>query len=174
MNTLSILIVVFFIFLILKYWTQIFGAGYDPTPQKIAMKMLEMADLKKKEILYDLGCGDGRFLILGAKKFGARGIGIDISPLRYTWAKINVKLNNLSDKIKIKHGNFFKFSISDADVVALFLFEPTNRKLSEKFKKELKPSARIVSYYWKIPGLKPSEIDKKYHIYLYKMKDQFN
>ena len=154
-------------FFVLKYWTQIFGAGYDPTPKRIVRKMLKLVKLKRGEVLYDLGCGDARFLILGAKEFGALGVGIEISLLRYVWAKINVKLNKLSDKVKIKYGNFFKFSISDADVVAIFLFGPTNRKLAEKFKKELKANTRIISYYWEIPGMRPKKIDKKNKIYFY-------
>lgn len=127
-----------------------------------------MAELKEGEILYDLGCGDGRFLILGAKEFGAYGVGIEISPLRYLWSKFNVRISSLSGKIKIRFGNFFKAQISDADVIVIFLTARANKRLVPKFKKELKPGTRIVSHYWQILEMIPEKIDKEDKIYLYK------
>ena len=163
----------FWILFFFRYSTHFFGAGFQPTPKRIVRKTLKMAELKQGEILYDLGCGDGRFLILGVKEFGAYGVGIEISPTRYLWAKFNVLNNSLLNytfwnKIKIKFGNLFKVQISDADVVAIFLTAKANKKLVSKFKKELKPGARIVSYYWPIPEITLEKTDEKDKIYVYR------
>jgi len=179
MDLFLIAAICFFIFLIaifgfwiiffLSYWTFFFGAGLNIAPKKIIRKMLKLAELRKGEILYDLGCGNGRILILGAKEFEAHGIGIEISPFCYLWSKFNVINNSLSGKVKIKFGNFFKTPISDADVITIFLSNRANKKLIPKFKKELKSGTRIVSYYWQIPGMIPEKVDKKAKIYMYRM-----
>ncbi len=114
----AIFLIPFFFFF--RYSTHFFGAGFQPIPKRIARKMLKMAELKKGETLYDLGCGDERFLILGAKEFGAYGVGVEISPTRYLWAKFNVINNSLWNKVKIRFENFFKAQISDADVIVIF------------------------------------------------------
>ncbi len=159
----------FFLILVFTAWSFIFGAGFDATPEKIIRKMLQMTELKKGEVLYDLGCGTGRSLIIGAKEFGAYGIGIEINPLLCWWAKIKIKSNFLSDKIKVQRANFFKIPISQADVIFIFLYRKANEKLVAKFKKELKPGTRIVSYHWKLPGINLVKSDKKNNIYVYKI-----
>jgi len=162
----AIFLLPFFFFF--RYSTHFFGAGFQPMPKRIVRKMLKMAEIKKGETLYDLGCGDGRFLILGAKEFGAYGVGIEISPIRYLWAKFNVINNQLWNKVKIRFGNLFKAKISDADVIVIFLTDRANKRLVPKFKKELKPGTRIVSHYWQLPEIVPQKIDEKDKIYLYK------
>jgi tRNA A58 N-methylase Trm61 len=162
-------IILFLIVFIFSHWTFIFGAGFNATPKKIIRKMFEMAELKEGETVYDLGTGDGRALIIAALEFRAKGVGIEISPLRYLWAKINVFSHFLSKEIKIKYGNFLKIPISDADLVFIFLSNRANKMLVPKFKKELKKGARIVSYIWQVPEIPLIKEDKKNKIYLYQI-----
>lgn len=138
------------------------------TPQKTARAMCRLAKITKNDVIYDLGSGDGTALIVAVKEFGVRGIGIEIDPLRVFISKISIKLNGLSDKVRIIKGNFFENDISEASVVFVYLVPKALEKLKPKFEKELKPGTRIVSYRYKInmPLIKE---DKKNKIYLYKI-----
>ena len=142
------------------------GAGTDtkrrpdvifvPTPQDAVDKMLELAEVKKGDKVYDLGCGDGRIVVTAAKKFGAKGVGIDIDPKRIAESQANVKSNKVEDLVTIKEADIFKEDFSDADVVTLYLLPTLNVKLIPQLEK-LKPGARIVSYQFNMAGVKPTE-----------------
>lgn len=164
--TFIFLFLTFFV-LIFGYWTAIFGAGLNISPTKKVKKALKLAKLKEGEILYDLGCGNGKVLIIGAKEFGAKGVGIEISPFLYLWAKFNIWHLGLSDKIKIYWGNFMNFNLKNADVIYLFLSKRANRKLAEKFRKELSKKTRVVSLFWKVPKLSLIGSDEKEKIWVY-------
>jgi len=119
---------------------------YVPTPQPVVEAMLELAQVKPTDIVYDLGCGDGRIVITAAKKYGARGVGIDINPERIREATENAKREGVLDKVKFIQGDFYKADIHDATVVTLYLLSSVNLKLRPKLLKELKPGTRIVSH----------------------------
>jgi tRNA G37 N-methylase Trm5 len=119
---------------------------FVPTPQEVVDAMLEMANVTKNDVIYDLGSGDGRIPITAAKKFGARGIGIDIDPQRVKEANENLKQSGVSDKVKFLNQDLFETNISEATVVTLYLLPSLNIKLMPKLQKELRPGTRIVSH----------------------------
>lgn len=129
---------------------------FVPTPQDAVEKMLELAEVKKSDKVYDLGCGDGRIVVTAAKKFGAKGVGIDIDPQRIAESQANVKSNKVDHLVTIKEADIFKEDFSDADVVTLYLLPTLNVKLIPQLEK-LKPGTRIVSYQFAMSGVKPKE-----------------
>ena len=133
---------------------------YVPTPEAVVEAMLQVANVGKDDIVYDLGCGDGRIPVTAAKKYGARGIGIDIDPQRIAEANENVKKNKVEDKVKIVQGDLFQQDLSQATVVTLYLLPSLNVKLMPKLMKELKPGTRVVSHAFDMGDWKPEkEID---------------
>jgi SAM-dependent methyltransferase len=167
MQVLIILAGVFVVFVIWKYWTLSMGAGFDPAPMDKVYKMLTIASVGKDDIVYDLGCGDGRILLTAARKFGARAVGIEIDPFRFLFAWFMKILSGQSRRIRLRYGNMFKKSIRDATVVTLFLYGPTNNRLKEKMKRELKPGTRVVSYIWKFDDWEYTDFLPEDRIYLY-------
>lgn len=128
--------------------------------------MCKLAKVNKKDIVYDLGCADGTVLTVAAKEFRAKGVGIEIDPLRFIIAKLKIKLNGLSGQVKIVKNNFFKEDISEATIVFLYLVPKALQRLMPKFKKELKPGTRIVSYVYKM-DLPLVAQDSKSKVYVY-------
>lgn len=156
-------------FLIFIAWSQIFGAPWVPTPYKKVHMMLEMAEVKPGEIVYDLGSGDGRVIIDAARSFGAKSVGIEIDPIRYLWTKIKISMLNLQDDVQILFGNFFLKDLRHADVVTVYLLQKTNVKLMEKLENELQPGTRVVSNTFIFPGWKIIKQDSKAEIYVYRV-----
>jgi SAM-dependent methyltransferase len=118
---------------------------YVPTPQPVADAMLAMAKVTSKDVVYDLGCGDGRIPITAAQKYGARGVGIDIDPQRIAEANENAKAAGVSDKVRFLNQDLFTSDFSEATVVTLYLLPSLNLKLIPQLK-ALKPGTRIVSH----------------------------
>ncbi len=119
---------------------------YVPTPQAVVDAMLAMAKVKDTDVVYDLGCGDGRIPITAASKHGARGVGIDIDPRRIEEANQNAKAAGVTGKVAFLQQDLFESDIKDATVVTLYLLPSLNLKLMPKLQKELKPGTRIVSH----------------------------
>lgn len=119
---------------------------FVPTPQPVVDRMLELARVNKDDLLYDLGCGDGRMVVTAAKKYGARGIGIDLDPQRIAEAKANASKAGVEDKVKFMVGDLFHTDLSDASVVTLYLLNSVNRKLRPQLWQQLKPGTRVVSH----------------------------
>lgn len=120
---------------------------YVPTPQAAVEKMLEVAKVGKDDIVYDLGCGDGRIVITAAKKFGCKAVGIDIDPKRVKEAKELVKKNKVEDLVEIREADALKVEdIGKATVVTLYMLPEINLKLRPILQQELKPGTRIVSH----------------------------
>jgi SAM-dependent methyltransferase len=119
---------------------------YVPTPQPVVNKMLDLAKVKKGDVVYDLGCGDGRIVITAVKERGARGVGIDLNPQRIAEAKINAKEAKVADKVKFEVGDLFKADFSEATVVTLYLLPSVNAKLRPQLWKQLKVGTRVVSH----------------------------
>ncbi|MBL8231818.1 MAG: methyltransferase domain-containing protein [Bryobacterales bacterium] len=118
---------------------------YVPTTEEAVQAMLELASVKKTDVVYDLGCGDGRIVIAAAKKFGARGVGIDINPERIKEARENAKKAGVEHLVRFEENDLFDAKISDATVVTLFLLSSINLKLKPKLLADLKPGTRLVS-----------------------------
>ena len=157
-------ILIIFFFLLWLSYTRILGAEFYPTTRRKMEKMLEFATLKKTDVVYDLGCGDGRLVIAAARRC-RKAIGIEIDPIRYFISNLKIKFLGLKSA-KIVIGNLFNHNLKDADVVFLFLNQKSNNKLQEKLSK-LKKGTRIVSHYWIFKGWKPVKKDEKLRIYLY-------
>ena len=119
---------------------------YVPTPMPVVEAMLNMANVTSSDVVYDLGCGDGRIPILAAQKYGARGVGIDIDPQRIAEANENAKAAGVTGKVKFLVQDLFTSDVSEATVVTLYLLPSVNEKLLPKLQKELKPGTRIVSH----------------------------
>lgn len=150
-------------------------APYVTSPQPIVVKMLEIARLKSGETLYDLGCGDGRILTTAARDFGARAVGVELSPALVRRARQAVESLGLQDQVRVIEGDLMQVDLSGADVVALYLLTEANEQLRPKLERELKPGARVVSLEFRIKGWKPSRVEKveahrhPYTIYLYEL-----
>jgi SAM-dependent methyltransferase len=127
---------------------------YVPTPQPIVDKMLELAKVKKTDIVYDLGCGDGRIVVTAAKKYGVKAFGFDIDPERVAEAKENVIKNKVEHLVTIEQKDIFTLDLSPANVVTLYLLPRLNVKLIPQLEK-LKKGSRVVSHDFDMAGVKP-------------------
>jgi tRNA G37 N-methylase Trm5 len=130
---------------------------FVPTPQEVVDKMLELAAVKKGELVYDLGCGDGRIVVTAAKKFGAKGVGYDIDPQRIKESLESVKTAGVQDQVTIKQADIFTLDLSAANVITLYLLPSLNVKLIPQLEK-LKPGSRIVSHAFDMKGAKPKQV----------------
>ena len=119
---------------------------YFPSTDEAVTAMLKLAGTGPGDIVYDLGCGDGRIVIAAAKEFGARGVGVEIDPNPLRLAVYNARRAGVDDRVRFVRGDLFEADIGDATVVTLFLFESLNRRLLPKLLKELKPGTRIVAH----------------------------
>jgi cyclopropane fatty-acyl-phospholipid synthase-like methyltransferase len=130
---------------------------YVATPQNVVDAMLAMARVTSRDIVYDLGCGDGRIPISAAVQYGARGVGIEIDEFHLRDAYDNVKKAGVADRVRFLHADFFSVDISDATVVAVFLLPRVLLELLPKFRRELRPGTRIVSHQYHMGEAWPPE-----------------
>jgi ubiquinone/menaquinone biosynthesis C-methylase UbiE len=121
-------------------------APFVPTKQEVVEEMLRVAGVKPGDVVYDLGCGDGRIVITAAQKFGARGVGIDIDPERISDANWYAKRAGVEKQVIFKLGDLFEADVSEATVVTLYLLPDMNARLRPKLLRDLKPGTRIVSH----------------------------
>jgi SAM-dependent methyltransferase len=124
----------------------LFPVPYVPTPMPVVKRMLELARIAPGDVLYDLGCGDGRIVIEAAKSYGARGVGIDLDPERVAEAKANARYAGVEDKVEIRQGDLFEADLSPADVVTLYLLPEVNVRLRPVLWRDLRVGARVVSH----------------------------
>lgn len=129
---------------------------YVPTPHDVVDKMLKLAKVTKKDVVYDLGCGDGRIVVTAARKIGCRGVGFEIDPDRIKESNENVKKYNVGKLVQIKNQNIFETDLSKASVITLYLLPGLNKRLVPQFEK-MKPGSRIVSHAYDMPGIKPDK-----------------
>jgi len=130
---------------------------YEPSPQTVVERMLVLANVNNYDIVYDLGCGDGRIVITAAKIFRATGVGIDIDPVRIQESLQNAEKAGVTDRVSFRNEDFFEADIREATVVTLFLSPRANMKLRPKLLEELKPGTRVVSYYWDMGDWEPDK-----------------
>ncbi|HEY3442609.1 MAG TPA: methyltransferase domain-containing protein [Paludibaculum sp.] len=128
---------------------------YVPTTEEAVRAMLKLADVKKTDVVYDLGCGDGRIVIEAAAAVGAHGVGIDINPVRIKEANDNARKAGVQNLVRFEEKDLFEADIHEASVVTLFLLNSVNLKLRPKLLKDLKPGTRIVSNTFDMGDWKP-------------------
>ena len=119
---------------------------YVPTPVPVVDAMLDLAQVGKQDIVYDLGCGDGRIVVRAATRFGCRGVGVDLNPERVKEAKENAARARVTELTRFEVGDVFEFDFSAASVVTMYLLPSVNLKLRPRLLKELKPGTRLVSH----------------------------
>ncbi len=119
---------------------------YVPTPQEVVDRMLALAKVGKNDVLYDLGCGDGRIVVTAARQLGARGTGIDIDPVRIAEAQDNARKAGVDKRVSFKVGDLFQTDLSDASVVTLYLLPTINTRLRPRLWQQLKVGSRVVSH----------------------------
>jgi len=156
----------------------LFISPFVASPLPVVRRMLELSELKRGETFYDLGCGDGRTLIMAAQEFGAKAIGVELREDLAKKALATVEELGLQDKVTIIHGDLFNIDIHPADVVLLYLTTSANDKVRPKLEMELKPGARVVSHDYEILGWKSLKVENfcenpklgypTHTIYLYK------
>lgn len=165
MVTIFIILLILFAVIISISWTIAWGAPWVPTSMKNVHKMLKLADLKPDELLYDLGCGDGRIIITAARYYGARAVGIELDPLRFLWSQLMITLLGLRERVRIIQGDLFNIDLSNADVVACYLLPDTNKKLEKKLMDELVPGTRVVSNTFVFKKVRMTKQDGKVRLY---------
>ena len=153
-------------------------APFVPTPPQVVQRMLNMAELKPGEIFFDLGAGDGRTVVMAAKEFSARAVGVELREDLVKKALSTVYEQNLQDRITIVNGDIFTVDLTSADVIFLYLTTSANEKVRPKLDSELKSGVRIVSHDYEIVGWKPNKVENfcenqtlgypSHTIYLYK------
>lgn len=129
------------------------------TPEHVARRMLELAKVGPEDIVYDLGAGDGRIIIMAAKEFRAKAVGVEIRKDLYEQILRRIKIDGLEGKVKVINNDFFQVDISEASVVTLYLLTSVNEKLRPKLERELKVGARVVSHDFEVPGWKPVRVE---------------
>mmetsp|Transcript_4581 Transcript_4581/g.9886 ORF Transcript_4581/g.9886 Transcript_4581/m.9886 type:complete len:189 (-) Transcript_4581:614-1180(-) len=148
-------------------------AVYYPTPDAVIMRMLNLADVGPKDVIFDLGCGDGRVLITAAKRHGTRGVGYELDPELAAAATANVTSSKVDHLVRIIHGDASKANVSEATVLALYLSDRGNRQLVQKLRPTLQPGTRIVSFFFEIENwqrnLAKTDSTDNLSVYLYKV-----
>ena len=134
-------------------------APYVPTPQDVVDRMLELAEVTKDDVVFDLGCGDGRIVITAAQRFGSRGVGIDFDPARVAEANANAKRAGVQDLVTFVEQDAMQADVSEATVVTLYLLSSSNMKLRPLLTRQLRAGARIVSHAFRMGDWEPDETD---------------
>ena len=165
--TIFVLAVIAIFLLFSGFWTTFFGAPWVPTKRKLVHQMMEMAGVGPGDIVYDLGCGDGRILIAAARDYGAKAVGIEIEPLKFLWCQILITVLGVRKQVTVKLGNIFNEDLSEASVVVCYLLKETNQLLLQKFRNELKPGTRVVSNIFTFPKMEPVKETENALLYVF-------
>ena len=165
MNDWLLIFAFFFIWGIIKLKEE--EGFFVPLPMGTVRQMLKLAQIRKDDVLYELGSGDGRTVIEAAKSYGIKAVGIEIGHLAFAISNIRVRLSGTSNKVKLIKNDFFKEDISESTVVTFYLTPKLNEMLKPKLKKELKKGTRVVSAAHEIKGWKPVKKIKTGHFWTY-------
>ncbi len=128
------------------------------TPPEVVRAMLKLAATGKNDVVYDLGCGDGRIVIAAARDFGARGVGVEISPEHIAEARANARRANVAGRVEFRQQDLFDADIHDATVVAIYLLPDVNLRLRPKLLRDLKPGTRVVTHTFHMGDWKPERV----------------
>ena len=153
---------------------------YFPTPEEVTLKMLEVAEAKPSDVLYDLGCGDGRVLITAAKKIGLKCVGVEIRCELVEQAKRRIAELDLQNLVEVYCEDMFSFDVSRATIVFLYLTTELNAQLKPKLERELQRGCRVVSHQFEVPGWRPLKVvgvadflGQPHRLYLYLAGESF-
>jgi SAM-dependent methyltransferase len=135
-------------------------APYVATPQDVVDRMLTLAEVTAKDVVYDLGCGDGRIVITAAKKYGARGVGVDIDPTRVAESEANARKAGVEKLVSFKLQDALTVDVSKATVVTLYLLSASNLKLRPLLTRQLAPGSRIVSHMFSMGDWEPAKVEQ--------------
>jgi predicted RNA methylase len=163
---------VFIASLILIVWVYLpvlWGAPWVPGSWRVINRMLELADVKPGQKVVDLGAGDGRIVILAARKFKAVAVGVEIDPFRWMIANLWILLLGLRGKAQVRLGDMRRFPTDGADVVTLYLLQGTNQTLKDSLEKSLRPGAKVVSHTFSMSGWNPVALDDRRGIFVYEI-----
>jgi hypothetical protein len=147
----------------------LYGVPWVPTREKRIRKALELAKLQPGEILYDLGAGDGRVLLMAANEFGAQAVGIEIGPVQCALGWLRVLLSGSKHRVQVRCGNFYRADVAEADVVFVYLTSAQTTRLQKKLAQELRAGTRVVSVAADFPDWQPEFVDREMLIFVYKM-----
>ncbi len=165
--TVALVTIVFLIGLSMS-WSNIRGAPWVPTPIGTVHDMLQLADVGHRDVVYDLGCGDGRLIVAAARKYGARAVGIEVDPMRFLWCQLLITVLGLRSRVTVRFGDLFKHDVSEATAVMVYLLPDTNRRLQHKLVSELPAEAQIVAHSFTMPALEEVTSIESPELYLYR------
>jgi SAM-dependent methyltransferase len=157
------------LFLMSLVWTGSRGGPWVPTSRLLVQRMLAMAEVRPGELVYDLGCGDGRVLVAAARRFGARAVGIELDVSRFLFSLVVTRVLGLRRRVRVVRGDLFRQDLREADVVVTYLLQDTNDRLQAKLLRELRPGSRVVSNTFTFSGLPLVRRDEEYRLYLYRI-----
>ncbi len=174
---ISMIILISFIFLVLLFFVTLLWIlipalyGLPPVPTKPGriLKALTLANLQPNEVLYDLGAGDGRVLLIAARDFGAKAVGIEIGPIQCALIWLRVVASGFGNQIRVKWANFYKTDLRDADVVFVYATSKEIMKLALHLETQMKKGARLISIAADFPEWEPQEFDNRDLIFVYEM-----
>lgn len=161
-----------FLFILALLWILVpafYGLPSKPTDPDRIRRALQLVGLKPGEVFYDLGAGDGRVLLIAAKEFGAKAVGIEIGPTQWLLIWLRIAMGGLRDRVQIKLGNFYKSELKEADVVFIYATSRELLKLALHLEKRMKHGSRLVSISADFPGWEPSLFDEEDLIFAYEM-----
>lgn len=167
--SLAFFIFLFFVTLLWILIPAFYGLPPVPTKPERIRKALKLANLQPNEILYDLGAGDGRVLLIAAREFGATAIGIEVGPIQCAWIWLRAVASGFGSKIQIRWANFYRVDLHDADVVFVYATSKEVTRLASDLEKQLKQGARVVSISADFPEWEPQELDDRELIFIYQM-----
>ena len=162
----------FFLFVIILLWALVpalYGLPPVPTRPERIRKALQLANLQPNETLYDLGAGDGRVLLIAARDFGAKAVGLEIGPIQCALIWLRARSNGLGNQIHVRWENFYKANLSGADVVFIYATSKEVTKLAPHLEAQMKKGARLVSISADFPDWEPQEFDDRDLIFVYEM-----
>ena len=139
---------------------QLPDAPYEETPPETVERMLKLADLHPGDVVYDLGCGDGRIVIAAVRRLGVRGVCVELDPARLKWARQVAEEAGVAGLIRFVEGDLFEVPIQDATVVTLYLMRPANIRLKPRLLRELHPGTRVVSYRFDMGNWEPERTEQ--------------
>jgi len=163
----AIFITLLLVLIISLSWSNYKGSPWVPTTFKMVHKMLDLADIQPNELVYELGCGDGRIAVIAARKYQARVVGVELNPFLWLWCQLVITIFGLRSRVKVVLGNFYKQDLRNADVVVCYLLPKTNKELEGKLLRELRPGTRVVSNTFLFYQVRLSKRDGKALLYIF-------
>lgn len=172
MIVLIALVLSFIVLILILLWIAVpalFGLPVVPSRPSRVRAALKLAQLQPEETLYDLGAGDGRVLLIAAREFGAKAVGIEVGPMQCAWIRLRVTAAGLGDRIRVRWGDFYKANLGAADVVYIYATSREVVKLAAHLEAQLRPGARVIAVSADFPEWEPVAFEERELVFLYEM-----